>query len=523
MGIPSYFSYIIKNHAKIVRRLSETGHIHHLFMDCNSIIYDLFHALVSKEVVDETQLIQQIIDKIKLYVKYIRPSKTLFVAFDGVAPLAKMDQQRTRRHKTLWMESNNNKKGEWSTCNITPGTSFMRTLSEQVHAALDDAQFALDHGIEKVIVSGANECGEGEHKLFQHVRQNMHHLLSQQQDTVAVYGLDSDLIMLSLFHCDRFAHTYVFRETPEFVKSQIPCSADKDPCHFLDIGHLCTAILKEMKKTQIKHIYDYVFMCFFLGNDFLPHFPSLNLRTNGLPMLLHTYRKVCSQNSLIADDKTIQWKQVQRFIQALAKQEHELWMQEYETRNKWSNRKWSTATPQDCDYVLQNVPVIYRAEELYIAPDQPGWQKRYYRSLLHGASPETVSNTYLEGLAWVFEYYTRDCKNWRWRYPYHYPPLLQDLAIHVPNIFSKQSWKESLPPFSAQVQLAYVIPQDLHNQLLDPKMVQHLASSSSSVLQSSFQRPNRAFQWAFCRYFWESHIQLPEISTHTLENEWSTH
>jgi 5'-3' exonuclease len=515
MGIPSYFSYIIKNHAKIVRRLQETGHVHHLFMDCNSIIYDLFHALESKEVVDENQLIQQIVDKIQQYVKYIRPSKTLYVAFDGVAPLAKMDQQRTRRHKTMWMEPN---KTGWSTCNITPGTPFMQALSVKVHAVFDH-QFAQAHGIDQVVVSAASECGEGEHKLFQHIRKNRWVLGDgpfcrniQGKDTAAVYGLDSDLIMLSLFHCDRFDKIFVFRETPEFVKSQIPCTPD-DPCHFLDIGHLCSAILREMKKTQTKYIYDYVFMCFFLGNDFLPHFPSLNLRTHGLQVLLHTYRKVFPSSqpySLIDNDKTIQWTQVQRFIKELAKREHELWLQEYDTRCKWANRQWSTATPQDCDYVLQNVPVIYRAEELYIAPDQSGWQHRYYKSLLHNTPPETVCRNYLEGLAWVFQYYTQDCQNWRWKYQYHYPPLLQDLVKTAARIPSTVVY-ESQPPFSPAAQLAYVTPMELHKQLVDATVVERLDDAL-------FRRPSIPYRWAFCRYFWESHVLLADISPQVMES-----
>jgi hypothetical protein len=503
MGIPSYFSYIIKNPAKIVRRLSETGHIHHLFMDCNSIIYDLFHALGSKDVVvDEAHLIQQIIAKIVHYVKYIRPSKTLMIAFDGVAPLAKMDQQRTRRHKTQWLQSAATaSEGGWSTCNITPGTAFMQQLSIQVDAAFD-AKFAETHGIAQVIVSAAMECGEGEHKLFQHIRRNM---VAGQDTTAAVYGLDSDLIMLSLFHCDRFNKIFVFRETPEFVKSQIPISPE-DPCHFLDIGHLCSAILSEMKKTQMQYIYDYVFLCFFLGNDFLPHFPSLNLRTHGLQVLLHTYRKVFSSSqSIIAKDKTIQWKQVHRFIQALAMQEHELWMQEYETRAKWANRKWSTATDQDRDNVLQNVPVIYRAEELYIAPDQAGWQQRYYKALLDHEEPDKVCQNYLDGLAWVFQYYTDDCRNWRWRYQYHYPPLLQDLVKAAFSV--TPSSLDEAPPFSPAVQLAYVTPRELHATLL-PSTDQH--SEAADTEECSLLRPARAFQWAFCRYFWESHIVLPE-------------
>ena len=48
MGIPSYFSHIIKNYSNIIRKQSGCERIQHLLMDCNSIIYDSFRELEEK-------------------------------------------------------------------------------------------------------------------------------------------------------------------------------------------------------------------------------------------------------------------------------------------------------------------------------------------------------------------------------------------------------------------------------------------------------------------------------------------
>lgn len=37
---------------------------------------------------------------------------------------------------------------------------------------------------------------------------------------------------------------------------------------------------------------DWIFMCFMVGNDFIPHLPNLHINSNALPTLYRTYREV---------------------------------------------------------------------------------------------------------------------------------------------------------------------------------------------------------------------------------------
>ena len=93
MGIPSYFSHIIRNYSNIIRGLKyfhETSYqFQHLFMDCNSIIYDAVHSIEQTDDFSqyEDEIIFNVIDKIKEYIRIIKPTNTVFIAFDGVAPL----------------------------------------------------------------------------------------------------------------------------------------------------------------------------------------------------------------------------------------------------------------------------------------------------------------------------------------------------------------------------------------------------------------------------------------------------
>jgi len=487
-------------------------------MDCNSIIYDAFRLLENEGHDDTTfynKLIDAIIVIIESYINLIMPSHIIYIAFDGVAPFAKMEQQRNRRNKTNYIskivfDNTKPKPRNFTTSMITPGTDFMKLLSVRI-----SRHFESNLDGRKYIVSTSEEAGEGEHKLFRHMREN-----KSSDSTVALYGLDSDLIMLSIFHCTYFKNIYIFREAPEFMKSAIPIKpTTKDEPYFMNIGKLSTGILNEMKciTNNPDRIYDYIFMCFFLGNDFLPHFPCLNIRTNGIDILMNTYSQHIgkwSDRGLVLNG-TIQWKWVSKFVYELAKQEYELLIQQYDMREKSEKRQYSESTPEERESTFQNIPLIYRPTERYICPSEKFWENRYYNGLFRQSSSEEfikeICANYLTGLEWVFKYYTTGCPDWRWAYQAYYPPLLKDLVRFIPSNNHTFIHENNNMPFKPNTQLAYVLPKDAFG-LLSRTNRDYLLKNE---LKYYVDIPD--FEWAFCRYFWEAHAVLPHVPMDTLE------
>ena len=535
MGIPSYFSYIIRNYPRMVKSLRNhyKTDFHHLFMDCNSIIYDSYHMLAKQPNQDfqlpffEDSLIQEVINKIEHYILLIKPSQTVYIAFDGVAPFAKMNQQKTRRYKSEFMSRLNYVDGQeshdtktWSTANITPGTQFMNMLSQKVYNAFHNTK---KYGNQTVIVTGSNEQGEGEHKIFDYIRKN-----PITDENMILYGLDADLFMLSIFHSHLYKNGYVFREAPEFLKSNIQLDEPKkkskketDEPYVLDINVLCDGILSEMncKYNYKQRIYDYVFMCFLLGNDFLPHFPALNIRTHGIPVLLDMYSNTLGKYTdrffIDMDTKEINWKHFGTFIKELAKHEYEFILQEYEVRDKLEKRNYKTETMEDREQVLLNIPTIYRKEEKYISPREKMWEFRYYTSLFNTErtpiSTKPICDNYLEGIEWVFKYYSSDCPDWRWSYHYNYPPLLLDLHYSIPETKKQFIKNNNSVAFTPEFQLAYVLP-NTKLDLLNDKTRELVLEKYPEVCNMEYE-----YKWAFCRYFWEAHVDIPTFDDEYLK------
>jgi len=597
MGIPSYFSHIVKEYRHIIKDMKSLRQVNNFYLDSNSLIYD---AVKNNPTYDKTkhkeyenELMNMVCAKIDFYVDTLQPCDRVFIAFDGVAPVAKLSQQRDRRYKS-WYTSQIQRdlegaayKESWNTSAITPGTEFMKNLNTHVTEYYERKnKNPISIVSPKYIVSSSMESGEGEHKIFEYIRKYPEYHNSPDTTTL-IYGLDADLIMLTLnhLHITNNKNMYLFRDTPEFIKS-IDSSLDANRDYLLDIPELAIAIVDymhqqgigdggekntstatlDMMALQTNRIKDYIFLCFLLGNDFLPHFPAVNIRTGGIHILLNVYRETLGSDNtkfLTKSDSetatnTIQWKNFNEFVSHIAKTEDSLLMEEHKRRDKMekrmgyqdhsrghgqnhvrnerNNTKSSnsistststlTSTLQQADEVLGTdiykvdelltLPMKERSVEKYINPFQHDWEYRYYKSLfdmeITDERKRQICMNYLEGLEWTYNYYTTGCIDWRWCYKFHYAPLFKDLVKYIPYMNTNFLQKKDKHAIEDIVQLCYVLPKANLNLL--PFNVNIVLLQRLGHLYGE----DYDFKWAYCRYFWESHAELPTLNIEILES-----
>jgi len=527
MGIPSYFSYIVKNHPVILRQLqSNKLNVDNFYLDCNSIIYDVIHSIDFKTIKEEEAdlIIKNVFVKIDEYTNIIKPTSNLFIAFDGVAPVAKLDQQRERRYKSLFQTKISRsiykgaKPDPWNTSAITPGTIFMNKLNERVKAYYNDPK---KYSLKNIIVSTSSNYGEGEHKIFDYIRRFPE---QHNADTITVvYGLDADLIMLGINHIPVCNNIYLFRETPHFIQS-INSELEPNKEYMLDLPELAKNITLDMNngeelnsEQKTNRLYDYIFMCFFLGNDFMPHFPSVNIRTGGVDKMLNAYKAVIGNtNENLCDGKKIFWKNVRKLVKFLADKEEENFKNEMKLRDKKEKYKLADETPEDKYKKFDNIPAYERSLEKHINPFNNNWRARYYDTLFHIDSQDEerikqICINYLEGLEWTMKYYTSGCADWRWSYNYNYPPLFVDLIHYVPYFDTVFIAEKPPQPVTPLVQLCYVLPKE-SLQLLPTNLYNKLIQIYFPWYVSDCE-----FVWAYCKYFWEAHVMLPHIDINELE------
>ena len=291
----------------------------------------------------------------------------------------------------------------------------------------------------------------------------------------------------------------------------------------MDIPELARIITLDMNngaeliaEQQTNRIYDYIFLCFFLGNDFMPHFPSVNIRTGGINKMLNAYKAtIGGTNENLTNGKKIFWKNVRKLVQFLAENEEEYFKTETRLRDNREKNPMPNTTPEEKYKEFDSIPQYDRSLEKYINPYRKNWQYRYYKTLFNVDIDDTrrrqICTNYLEGLEWTMKYYTTGCPDWRWCYNHNYPPLFCDLMHYIPYFDTEFVENRKPQPVTDLVQLCYVLPKQ-SLPLLPEKLYGNLMKTHSEWYDTEC-----SFVWAYCRYFWESHVNLPHIDINELE------
>lgn len=465
MGIPSYFSYVLRNHFRIIQTLNQVK-CTLLLIDANSLIYDAVYE-------NSTNLKESVYQKI-IDLRNKVSAQTVFVAFDGVAPLAKMKQQKQRRYKSFLMRTLL-KKNSWNTNAITPGTPFMNELDDYL-------KVKFKSGNETILYSGPNEVGEGEQKLFHYARQN-------PCTNMFVYGLDADLIMLSLLHLRHSPKIYLYRETKHFSYMK-GIKATED--YVFSVDEMAVQICQEMYQNnteQQKAIDHYCFLCFLCGNDFLPHFPSIQIRNEGIPYLLNLFKK-----DLLVEGTKIHWDGVKKLFIELAKQEQAL----IKTNIQWKqNQRLSS---KNLEEEINAIPLKdIRETYLLTHPEE------YYPFLFHQTDESAICKNYLKMLEWTLHYYHGECKDYYLQYEFHLAPLFSSLLKDIPCFQETLVTTNPCPPPIPITQLLYVLPYEDFKDFI-PIKYKPIEKKYPMLCGMNFP-----LHYEFCKFLWEGHVEFSYI------------
>ena len=481
MGIPHYFRIITQQYPNILSTIQHKK-CNHYFIDFNGLIHQAARKIIEKPIEEpENAIIGECWKYLESCIRVANPSLMVHVCTDGVAPIAKMNQQRKRRYLSVLHHELHNNKINWDTNAISPGTQFMIKLNNSMKSNIRDNK-------SKVIYyfSGSDENGEGEHKIFAR-------LSSLKKEEVAyIYGLDADLIMLSLL--SHHPNIYLMRE-PQHVDKNF--SID-DEFVYLDIHTLRCAILKELKlkyKWPItdevldnpyslsakEKIESYIVLCFLLGNDFLPHIPSLSLKKNGHDRLLNAAKSAWNiyDSGLINLNNDTQIPKINlefllHVFQNLKDEENDIIKRMNE---EYLKKNIPAEDPTSC-YAIQSSNKDKLAYELY-SNGFTKWRTMYYKHLFFTRMYDTKiiinsCKSYMTGIIWTYAYYKRMPKDNTWLYHYGYPPTVLDLSNYLSS--SIDIWNNKLDEWklnkkeefvSSVVQLLCILPPQSSHLLLD--------------------------------------------------------
>ncbi len=549
MGIPYAFQYYYNKYnceKELMINIEQliNLNINHLFFDYNSLIHPCAQQILSinhdkymmiENINDrtnkiETDIIQNCLDYTRFLINQVFLNKPIsnydrnvYIIIDGIAPRSKMNQQRERRYKSEFFKiADSNKSTLWDSNKITPGTNFMNKLK---HSLINFSNTLKDENDITCIISDSNDIGEGEHKIMK--------IISQLKTNIriCIYGLDADLIMLSLLNINN--DKIILIRDNSFNNN---FTNAKKTIDYLNIKNLRTYIIDDILNLLNKYntttytnidsnniINDYVFLCFLLGNDFLEHLPSLSIKKHGIDIIMKAYIYTWNGKHLINPLTTtnlsnlINLKYFKDIMYHLKNNEI----------NFFKNFHLDTLSHNDMNHfeiLSQNDNLIFYKDDL-IHLQTDNYKQRYY--MYYDIKNKDIDNlclNYIEGLYWIFGYYNNHIhNNWTWYYKYHNVPFCSDIfefLMHTNFNDIKNHIEISLKQshtYTSLQQLFMVLPKTSLINIL--KEINYSIDKLEHTLLSAekFYPSKIAIDLYNKKYLWQSKIFLHNIDENILD------
>ncbi|KFO21863.1 5'-3' exoribonuclease 1 [Fukomys damarensis] len=541
MGVPKFYRWISERYPCLSEVVKEhqIPEFDNLYLDMNGIIHQCSHPNdddVHFRISDD-KIFTDIFHYLEVLFRIIKPRKVFFMAVDGVAPRAKMNQQRGRRFRSAKEAEDKIKKaiekGEIlptearfdSNC-ITPGTEFMARLHEHLKYFVN-MKISTDKSWQGVTIyfSGHETPGEGEHKIMEFIRSEKAKPDHNPNTRHCLYGLDADLIMLGLTSHE--AHFSLLREEVRFggKKTQRVCAPEETTFHLLHLSLMREyidyefSVLKEniTFKYDIERIIDdWILMGFLVGNDFIPHLPHLHINHDALPLLYGTYITILPElggyinesghlnllrfekylvklsdfdrehfSEVFVDLKWFESKVGNKYLNeaaGIAAEEAKNYKEKKKSKGHENSVCWAALDKSEGEMVVSKDNLEDETEDDDLFETEFRQYKRTYYMTKMGV--DVVSDDfladqavcYIQAIQWILHYYYHGVQSWSWYYPYHYAPFLSDIR----NISTLKIHFELGKPFKPFEQLLAVLPAASKNLL--PACYQHLMTSEDSPI-----------------------------------------
>ncbi|KAH7465517.1 5'-3' exoribonuclease 1 [Phytophthora ramorum] len=524
MGIPRFYRYMSERYPLLNQPISDVSLLPEFdafYLDMNGIVHNCTHSDAADDALNSLSLEAQLhgiftyLDRLITHI--IKPKQLVYIAIDGVAPRAKLNQQRSRRFRAgldrqeamdkerhMQIKLQDEKDGHKarpaaskfdSNC-ITPGTEFLSKLSQHlVYFVRQKMKSDPLWARLEVFFSGSEVPGEGEHKIVEFIRHrkmadgyvpNLRHCM---------YGSDADLMLLGLMTHE--PHFTLVRETVVWGSHHKKVAAKQIEEQQWQLVHL--SLFREYLMMEMKvqppldgerMLDDFILLTFLLGNDFIPHSPTLEISEDAIPLLLKVYRGLLENHKgsyLTLNGKITNVKLLQELFQIIGNQEEEILINRAaEEKRRSSGRRGGRqqAKQQDVDETqVQKAimalrdgdddellpPLVDDEDEeeaeraLLEALDGPEdtrlsleleksdrevlllagsesfqdtkwnyYERKYGIKRGNGDAGnkelEQVKKSYMEALVWCLAYYFQGPQSWAWYYPYHYAPMVSDLT-----------------------------------------------------------------------------------------------